>query len=66
MALGSTGNAEVQTLTLSGATANVTQFTLTFNGQTTAPILYTGIGATDAAAIQSALAALPALLLQDA
>ena len=54
-ALGDTGHAEVQTITLTGATANTTRFTLTFNGQTTAPILFTGNAATDAAAIQAAL-----------
>ena len=57
-ALGTPGHAELQTITLSGATAGTTQFTLTFNGSTTAPILYTGNGPTDAAAIQAALNAL--------
>ena len=57
-ALGGTGNAEVQTVTLSGATAGTTKFTLTFNGQTTTQITYSGVAATDAAAIQSALNAL--------
>ena len=57
-ALGSTGTPEIQTVTLTGATAGTTKFTLTFNGQTTAPILYTGIAATDKAAIEAALNAL--------
>ncbi len=35
-ALGNTGTPEIQTVTLTGATAGTTRFTLTFNGQTTA------------------------------
>mgnify|MGYP005837221185 CR=1 FL=1 len=57
-ALGTPGHPELQTITLTGATAGTTQFTLTFNGQTTSPILYSGDGPTDAAAIQAALNAL--------
>jgi len=51
----------VQVLTLSGATANTTTFTLTFDGVPTLPIIYTGIGSgpnSDAATIQTALDAL--------
>ena len=59
--LGGSGNAEVQTVAVTGATAGVTSFTLTFKGKTTAPILYTGDGPTDAAAIQAALNALASI-----
>ena len=60
-ALGGSGNAEIQTVTLTGATAGVTTFTLTFNGKTTAPILYTGDPAIDVPAIQAALNALASI-----
>ena len=50
----------MQTVTLTGATANGTQFTLTFNGSTTAAITYTGT-TSDLSAIQSALMALPTI-----
>ncbi len=54
-ALGGTGIAEVQTITLTSPVANSTQFNLAFNGQTTAsPITYTGTAA-DTAAIATAL-----------
>jgi fibronectin-binding autotransporter adhesin len=57
-ALGTPGNAEVQQLTLTDAVAGVTQFNLTFKGQTTGAITFTDDGPTDAAAIQAALNAL--------
>src|SRR5205823_3820582 len=57
-ALGAGGTPEVQTVTLTGATAGSTFFTLTFNGQTTQPIAYSGTAAADTAAIQAALNAL--------
>ena len=57
-ALGGTGIAQVDTLTLTSPVANSTQFNLTVNGLTTAtPITYTGTSA-DAAAIQAALTGL--------
>jgi autotransporter-associated beta strand protein len=58
-ALGGSGVAAVQTLTLTGATAGTTQFTLTFNGATTGPINYATNAAATNAAIQAALSALP-------
>ena len=57
-ALGGTGVAAVQTVTLTGATAGTTQFTLEFNGQTTGPIPYTGNSVKDTNAIAAALTAL--------
>ena len=50
-ALGTAGSAPIQTVKLTGATAGSTTFQLTFNGATTAPIIYTGNAATDAANI---------------
>jgi autotransporter-associated beta strand protein len=46
--------AQVHKISLSGATAGTTKFTLNYNGAVTAPITYTG-GAADAGAIQAAL-----------
>jgi autotransporter-associated beta strand protein len=60
-ALGGPGLSPVQTVGLTAATANTTRFTLSFNGYTTAPILYTGVQATDVAAIAAALNALPSI-----
>ena len=51
---------ETQTIGLTGAAANTTKFTVTFEGATTAPITYTGTAA-DAAAIQAALDGLSTL-----
>ena len=45
-------------MTLSGATPGVTQFALTYNGVSTAPITYS---TTDAATVQAALNALPTI-----
>ena len=59
-ALGTSGNAEIQTVDLTGLAVG-SEFTLTFKGKTTAPILYTGDGPTDAAAIQTALSALASI-----
>ncbi len=66
-ALGGTGVAEVQTITLTGVTPGVSQFTLGFTDSyapsdsgTTAPITFQGTAA-DAAAIQAALNGLPAI-----
>lgn len=58
--LGSTGISTVQTFGFNGALANLTKFKLTFNGSTTAPLLYTGTAA-DIATIQAALNALPTI-----
>jgi autotransporter-associated beta strand protein len=52
---------QVQTFSLSGFTSGTTQFTLTYNGNTTAPITYYGNGPFEAAAIQAALN-LPAII----
>ena len=55
----------VQTITLTNPVAggfNPTQFTLTFNGSTTAPITYTGVPAIDAANIMNALNLLASIL----
>ncbi len=54
---GGSGLNEIQTLNPSGFFPGF-QFTLTFNGQTTQPIIYTGVGAADAMNIQNALDAL--------
>jgi autotransporter-associated beta strand protein len=60
LSLGTSGNAEVQTVTLLGLEPEG-EFTLTFNGKTTAPITYSGDGPTDAAAIQAALTLLTSI-----
>ena len=54
-ALGGTGSSEVQTVTLTGGTPGTTKFTLSFKGFTTAPITFSGVPATDAAAVAAAL-----------
>ena len=56
-----TGTADVQQVSVTGATAGATTFTLTFNGQTTGVIPYTGVAATDATAVQNALNALTSI-----
>ena len=43
----------VQTITLTNPLANQTQFNLTFNGATTAPITYTGVTVTDIGNVQA-------------
>ena len=53
-ALGSPVVSTVETATLTTPVANTTQFTLTFNGQSTASLTYTGTPA-DAATVQTAL-----------
>jgi large repetitive protein len=58
-ALGGTGIAGSQELALVNPVAGATQFTLTFNGATSAPLTFTGTDA-DATSIQTALAALAA------
>jgi autotransporter-associated beta strand protein len=60
-ALGTAGSPTVQTVTLTGATVKVTQFSLQFNGSTTDPILYTGVAATDVQAVANALNGLPSI-----
>jgi autotransporter-associated beta strand protein len=59
-ALGSSGVAAVQLLTLTGATANTTQFTLSYGGVATSALTYTGTTA-DAGAIMTALNGLSTL-----
>ena len=64
-ALGGTGVADVQMISLVGATPNLTTFTLAFNNgtstSTTGPITYTGTAA-DTAAIAGALNSLPSVV----
>jgi autotransporter-associated beta strand protein len=57
-ALGTAGTPTVQTVTLTGAVANKTAYSLTFNGKPTTNITYTGVPATDATNLQNALNAL--------
>jgi autotransporter-associated beta strand protein len=55
LGLGGTGVADSQSLYINNAGVNNTKFTLSFNGATSPDITYTGNGATDAAAIASAI-----------